>query len=179
MEPEAGSMWDIIQEAFGKYHSQMSVVKYLINYGFSVKEKYDNEYGIFCGSVEVRSNSLALSVGVDKRVVIQVVSKIVGDKTLFEFFSKLTAIADMSSAVSKLMNLVVLEIIPEDASKPGIISDALKIIADSGVGIRQVIVQDPVMVDEPRARIVTDSPLNPEVISKIRNIPNIKGLTIL
>ena len=179
MELNGGNMWDIIYNAFGKYHSQLTVVKYLMNYGFSVKEKYDNEFGIFCGSVEVRSNSLAMSVGVDKRVVIQVVTKIVNDKTLLGFFSKLTAIADLSSASSKLMNLGVIEIIPEDATKPGIISGALKIIADSGIGIRQVIVQDPIITEEPRAKIVTDTPLSPEIISKIKQSPCIKGLIIL
>jgi len=179
MEHRGEKMWDIIKDSFGKYPSQMKVAKYLVNYGFSVKEKFDNEYGMFSGAVEVRPSSLAGAIGVDKRVVMQVMKKIIEDPKLFEFFSLLGPIADMSRASSKLLNLGIVEIIPEDASEPGIIANIINIISSRGIGIRQVIVKDPIICDEPKARVVTDTPIPPELITEMKKVKGIKGITLL
>ena len=172
-------MWDLIYNAFGKYPSQMKIIKYLVNYGFSVNEKFDGEFSLYSGKVEVRPSSLAEAIVVDKRVVIQVIKKIVDDPKLFEFLKKLKPIADMSSASSKLLDLGIIEIKAEDPSKPGIISSVINVISNRGIGIRQVMVSDPIISDEPVARVVTETPISTEIMGEIKKISGIDSVVML
>jgi hypothetical protein len=173
------NMWDLINNAFGKYPSQMKIIKYLMNYGFSVNEKFDGEFSLYSGKVEVRPSSLAEAIDVDKRVVIQVIKKIREDPKLFEFFKKLKPIADMSSASSKLLDLGIIEIKAEDPSKPGIISSVINLISSRGIGIRQVMVSDPIISDEPVGRIVTETPITTDLLSEIKKIKGIDSVVML
>ena len=179
MEPEVDSVWDLINDSFGRYPSQMKIIKYLIRYGFSVKEKYDMEYSIYSGNVEVRPSSISEAIEVDKRVVVQVIKKISENKDLLSFFRKLRPIADMSSASSKLLNLGVIEIKAEDPSKPGIIRDIVKIIADRGIGIRQVIVNDPIISEDPIATIVTERPLESEILMEMKKVNGVDTVSFV
>ncbi len=172
-------MWEILNDAFGKYPSQMKIVKYLMKYGFSINEKYDQEYSIFSGEVEVRPSSLSDAIGVDKRVVVQVIKKIIESDDLLKFFKKLRPIADMSSASSKLLNLGVIEIRADDPSRAGIISDVVSIIASRGIGIRQVIVNDPIISEDPVARIVTERPLDQDMLSEIKKVKGIDTVSFV
>ncbi|MHB1622430.1 MAG: regulator [Cuniculiplasma sp.] len=176
---EVSKMWDLINDVFGKYPSQMKIIKHLINYGFSVNEKFDGEYSLFSGKVGIRPSSLAEAINVDKRVVIQVMKKIREDPKLFEFFKKLKSIADMSSASSKLLDLGIIEIKAEDPSKPGIISEVISKIASRGIGIRQVMVNDPIISEDPIARIVTERPIDLELLSEIKKIKGLDSVILL
>jgi len=166
-------MWDQITTKFGKNPSQMKVVRYFVTYGLSVNEKFPEEPSVFCANIEVRPNAIALAIGVDRRVVQSVVNKIFADKELLNFFKEMRPIADMGQLSSKILRLGVIEVIPEDPSKPGIISGIVKVIADYNIGIRQII------SDSPRARIVTDSPLPGEAVPLMKKVPGVKGIIVL
>ncbi|EQB67566.1 MAG: regulator [Candidatus Thermoplasmatota archaeon] len=172
-------MWDQITTKFGKNPSQMKVVRYFVTYGLSVNEKFPEEPSVFCANIEVRPNAIALAIGVDRRVVQSVVNKIFADKELLNFFKEMRPIADMGQLSSKILRLGVIEVIPEDPSKPGIISGIVKVIADYNIGIRQVMVDDPIISDSPRARIVTDSPLPGEAVPLMKKVPGVKGIIVL
>ena len=172
-------MWDQITTKFGKNPSQMKVVRYFVTYGLSVNEKFPEEPSVFCANIEVRPNAIALAIGVDRRVVQSVVNKIFADKELLNFFKETRPIADMGQLSSKILRLGVIEVIPEDPSKPGIISGIVKVIADYNIGIRQVMVDDPIISDSPRARIVTDSPLPGEAVPLMKKVPGVKGIIVL
>jgi hypothetical protein len=172
-------MWDQITTKFGKNPSQMKVVRYFVTYGLSVNEKFPEEPSVFCANIEVRPNAIALAIGVDRRVVQSVVNKIFADKELLNFFKEMRPIADMGQLSSKILRLGVIEVIPEDPSRPGIISGIVKVIADYNIGIRQVMVDDPIISDSPRARIVTDSPLPGEAVPLMKKVPGVKGIIVL
>jgi hypothetical protein len=172
-------MWDQITTKFGKNPSQMKVVRYFVTYGLSVNEKFPEEPSVFCANIEVRPNAIALAIGVDRRVVQSVVNKIFADKELLNFFKEMRPIADMGQLSSKILRLGVIEVIPEDPSRPGIISGIVKIIADYNIGIRQVMVDDPIISDSPRARIVTDSPLPGDAVPLMKKVPGVKGIIVL
>ena len=172
-------MWDQITTKFGKNPSQMKVVRYFVTYGLSVNEKFPEEPSVFCANIEVRPNAIALAIGVDRRVVQSVVNKIFADKELLNFFKEMRPIADMGQLSSKILRLGVIEVIPEDPCKPGIISGIVKVIADYNIGIRQVMVDDPIISDSPRARIVTDSPLPGEAVPLMKKVPGVKGIIVL
>jgi predicted regulator of amino acid metabolism with ACT domain len=176
---KVNDMWDLINDAFGKYPSQMKIIKHMMNYGFSVNEKFDGEYSLYSGKVEVRPSSLAEAINVDKRVVIQVIKKIREDPKLFEFFKKLKPTADLSSASSKLLDLGIMEIKVEDPNKPGVIRDIINVISSRNIGIRQVMVSDPELSDEPLARIVTEKNIDSDVVTEIKKISGVTSVTIL
>ncbi|MHB8553034.1 MAG: regulator [Thermoplasmataceae archaeon] len=157
----------------------MKVIRYFITYGLAINEKFPEEPSVYCANIEVRPNAIALAIGVDRRVVQGVVNKIFKDKELLRFFKEMRPIADMGLVSSKILHLGIIEIIPEDPAKSGIISGIINIISDFNIGIRQVMVDDPIISDSPRARIVTDSPLPGEALPLMRKVPGVKGIIIL
>ncbi len=85
----------------------------------------------------------------------------------------------MSSASSKLLDLGIVEIRAEDPSKPGIISSVINLISSRGIGIRQVMVSDPIISDEPVARIVTETPITTDLLSEIKKIKGMDSVVML
>ena len=55
------------------------------------------------------------------------------------------------------MRWVVIEIVPSDAREPGILAHVAQVIAARGISIRQAIVDDPDLVEEPRLYVITES----------------------
>jgi predicted regulator of amino acid metabolism with ACT domain len=72
----------------------------------------------------------------------------------------------------------IIEIVPEDASRPGIIKDVAEKISKFGVSIRQAIADDPKLTPQPKLTIVTDRPLSGEVLEAIRQISYIKSVVL-
>ena len=72
----------------------------------------------------------------------------------------------------------VVEIIPTNASMPGILADIATTIADVQISIRQANVDDYMMTEEPRLFIVTETPLPPRLIKKLGRSKGVKGITV-
>lgn len=170
-------MWKYIKDEFSKQPSQLRVVMKMVSIGLRVAQD-DGETKIFCDDIEIKPNSLAKAMGVDRRVVVEVIDKIVRDSTLMSFFRLLSPVANLGRASSK-MGLGVIQIVSGSAEKPGIISGVSQIIAGEGISIRQVIVDDPEIYDDPRAIIVTDSPVPPSLLPEIRKVPGVEAVVIL
>lgn len=150
----------------------------MISIGLSVKRDFEGTGRIYCGDIEIKPNSLARSSGVDRRVVLEVVRKIMEDDTLAAFFVGLLPTASFGSSAT-IMGFSVIELVPESAQKPGIISDFLSIISKKGINIRQVIADDPDLVEEPRATIVTETPIPADLIGDLRKVKGVKALVLL
>lgn len=170
-------MWKYIKDEFSKQPSQLKVVKKLVSIGLRVARD-DDAIKIFCDDIEIKPNSLAKALNVDRRVVVEVIEKIVRDNTLGPFFSDLFPVANLGRASSR-MGFGVIQIVPDSASKPAIISGVSQIIAREGISIRQVIVDDPEINDDPRGIIVTDSPVPPSLLPEIRKVPGVEAVVIL
>ena len=52
------------------------------------------------------------------------------------------------------------------------------IIAAASISIRQVIVDDPEVVDEPRGFIITDAPVPSELIPAMKAVEGVQGLVL-
>ncbi|UCF12397.1 MAG: ACT domain-containing protein [Thermoplasmatales archaeon] len=74
------------------------------------------------------------------------------------------------------MNWGVVEIIPEDPSMPGILADVATIIANNNISIRQSIVDDFEISEEPRLFIVTEKLIPGSLIPKIRKTKGVKAV---
>lgn len=171
-------MWEYIREKFKKYPSQTKVLKKLISLGLSVRKDHEGVPKIYCDDVEVKASSVAFSLGVDRRAVLDILAKIVDDSELARFFSDLKPAPDFRRVSSKL-GMGVIQIVATSASRPGIVSGISQIISREGISIRQVIVDDPELVDEPRATIVTDSPIPGKLLSDLKAVDGVEAVVIL
>ncbi len=171
-------MWAYIKEKFKKYPSQTKVMRKLIALGLSVKRDHEAVPRIYCDDVEIKASALAYSLGVDRRAVLDILSKIVEDPELAKFFLDLKPAPDFRKVSSK-MGMGVIQIVATKASKPGIVSGVSQIIAREGISIRQVIVDDPELVDDPRATIVTDSPIPGKLVSDLKSVEGVEAVVIL
>jgi len=80
--------------------------------------------------------------------------------------------------VAPQMKWGVIEIIPEDPSAPGILADVATIIADNKISVRQAIVDDFELSEEPRLFIVTEKQVPGILIPKIRKVDGVKAVVV-
>ena len=163
-------MWKKIYAYFNKYPAQHKVVEMLLAYGLRVeKEK------IFCGKIELSDAKIARAIGVDRRAVVSAIETISQNRELREIFYSLQPTCHLKESASQ-MNWGVIEIIPVDATMPGILSSVSSIIAKAGISIRQAIVDDYQLAEEPKLFIVTEKTLPGGLLSKLRNARGVKGI---
>ncbi|KAA8922951.1 ACT domain-containing protein [Thermoplasma sp.] len=170
-------MWSYIYEKFSRSPSQLKIVKKMFSVGIRVAKLYD-EPVLMCGDIEIRPNTLAKATGTDRRSVMSVIDRIIKDETLYPVFSQLEPVANLWKASSKL-GYGVIEILPESASKPGIIAGVSTIIARRGISIRQVIVDDPELVEDPKAVVVTEQKVPPDIIQELKSVEGVRAITIM
>src|SRR4030067_926087 len=101
---------------------------------------------------------MARAAGVDRRVVTATVRTIEKSPELRAFFDRLRPTCNLRD-VAPLMEWGAIEIVPTNASKPGILAAGAAIIAEAGISVRQVIMDDPEAVDDPHGVIVMQGPL--------------------
>jgi len=159
-------------EHFGRYPSQAKVAKLLLSNGMSVRGGR-----VSCGGVEIADVALARAAGVDRRIVRAAVEAIEADDRLRRLFSALAPTA-MLKDVAPAMGWSCIEIIPTDAHAPGILADVTAAIAENGISVRQALVDDPELVDEPRLYVITDSEVPPEMIPRIKASRGVKSILI-
>ena len=170
-------MWDYINKVFDGYPAEMRVVQKMIKIGISVKILYD-EPKLFCDAIEIKPNSIARAFNVDRRVIVNMVQKIINDNELFDFFSNLEPISNFEHSGSKI-GFGVIEIIPVDAASPGIIAGVMNVLADEGISVRQVVTDDPDLIDNPRAIIVTTDTVTGDILNRIKKIAGVKAVLLL
>ena len=171
-------MWKYISDNFAKYPSQMKVLKKLISIGLSVKKDHENVPRVYCGDVEVKASAIAEATNVDRRAVLEVLRKIIEDSELSKFYFQLKPVPDFG-LVSSRLGMGVIQILPTSAKQPGIVSGVSQIIARENISIRQVIVDDPELVDDPKATIVTDSPIPARLLGDLKKIPGVEAVVLL
>ncbi|MBC7219196.1 MAG: chorismate mutase [Hadesarchaea archaeon] len=166
-------VWDRIQQAFRDYPAQMSVAKVMFKYGLRVMD----DGTIACGSIRIPAVQIAKEAGVDRRVVDFTAQRILSDPNLREIFENLEPIAYLKGFAQQL-GLGVIEIIPEDASRPGILKEVTGVIAQFGLSIRQSVADDPNFVPQPKLTIITDEPVKGEVIEALRKLPSVRSVIV-
>ncbi len=170
-------MWDYINKVFNNYPAERKVVQKMLKIGISVKILYDGPK-LFCDSIEIKPNSMARALHVDRRVIVNMIQKIIDDHELFDFFSNLEPMSNFENSGSKI-GFGVIEIIPVDASMPGIIAGVMKVLADNGISVRQFIADDPDLVDNPRAIIVTTNTVTGDILNNIKTVNGVKAVLLL
>ena len=165
-------MWKNISKYFGDYPKREIVAKKMIEYGLKVKNNK-----IYCGNIELSDSKVARALKIDRRAISKTIEIIVKNKKLYEIFSKLNPTCHLKDVASDL-NWGVIEIIPTDPSKTGILAKVSKIIADNNISIRQAIVEDFELTEEPRLFIITEKSIPGHIIPKLKSIKGVKSILI-
>jgi len=76
--------------------------------------------------------------------------------------------------MAREMGWDVLKIIPHNASQPGIIDQVATIISEENISIRQAIVDDYEINEEPSLYVITETRIPSHIIQKIKVITSIK-----
>lgn len=165
-------MWAKLKPHFKGYPSQARVAQMMVNYGLRVKDRT-----VCAGDIELSDSAIARAAGVDRRVVTATLKTIRGDRLLKDFFAKLWPVCHLGN-VASMMGWGAIEILPTNAAKPGILAGTSAIIAEAGISIRQVVVDDPEIIEDPRAMLITERPLPQRLLPKIHRLDGVRGVVI-
>jgi len=166
-------MWAKVKGAFADFPAQLSVARVLFKYGLRVREEGE----IACGNIRIPAVQIAREADVDRRVVDATTQTILKNEGLRGIFENLEPIAYLKG-VAQQLGLGVIEILPKDAAKPGIISEVTGAISHFGISIRQAVADDPHFIVQPKLTLITDEPVRGEVIEALRKLPSVQGVIV-
>ncbi|MEW6222528.1 MAG: chorismate mutase [Candidatus Hadarchaeota archaeon] len=166
-------MWSRVQEAFKDFPAQLNVAKVIFKHGLRV----GNDGDILCGNMRVPAVQIAEEAGVDRRVVDLTAGRILKDEGLAGIFSNLEPVAYLKG-VAQQLGMGVVEIVPKDAAKPGIIKETTGVLAKFGISIRQAVADDPYLTPQPKLTIITDEPVKGDVIDAMRKLPSVRSVIV-
>lgn len=159
--------------SFGGRGAQRRVAQFFLKRGIRVSK----DGVLLANDVEVSLVSVARVLGVDRRVVRSAVDAIVGDERLFSIYSRL-AVTPSLREIAPLLGFGAVEIVPDDAAGKGIVAGVTKVISDYGIGIRQVVADDP-MFDNPELTVVTQKPIPRELIDMLLKVKGVRKVVVL
>ena len=165
-------MWKKVAKYFNRYPKRKKLAKKLLEYGLKVSNNK-----IYCGEIELSDSKIARAFDLDRRIITDTIKTISTKSDLNKVFSGLKPTCHLKD-VAHEMNWGVIEIIPEDPSTPGILAKVASIIADNKISIRQAIVEDFELSEEPRLFIITEKQVPGILIPKIRKVNGVKAVVV-
>lgn len=166
-------MWKDILEKFDKYPSQQKIIRKMLELGLKV----DEDKKIYCKDVEINISSLAKSVDTDRRVVTSTIENILKDDILKNIFTNIYPSGALLTNLSDTLCLGVIEIEGE-ANKPGILSKVTELLAYEKISIRQAYASDPEIDLTPHLTIITDKPVNGDLIQLLLKIEGVSKVSL-
>jgi uncharacterized protein len=165
-------MWAVLMEHFQRYPAQEKIVRLLIRNGLRV---HDGK--IYSGDVELSDSSVGRAAGVDRRIVSAAAQTIERHPELAKIFTHFQPTLHLKDVAPNL-GWGVIEIVPDNASRPGILAGVSNVISSEGISIRQAVVDDPYFSEEPKLFIVTEKSVPPSLIPTIQRVPGVKSVTV-
>jgi len=166
-------MWDRIIAEFSDMPSQLMVARALLENGFGITE----DAKVHCNGFEIPATQIGRMVGVDRRVVDSTTHHILDSPNIRDIFLNMRATPDLSR-VAGIMDLSVITLLPTDAKQKGIVGDAVKILVEHELTIRQIFVTDPMLSEEPRLVMIIEDRVPGDVYEELRSLPRVKQLII-
>jgi len=164
------NMWKDISSYFEAYPKQKKIAQKMLEYGLSIKDQ-----NLYCGPIELSDSKIARALELDRRAVKATIDTIQKHTKLVKIFSQLKPTCHLRD-MAHTMGWDVLEIIPNNASEPGILAQVATIIAEENISIRQAIVDDFEINEEPRLFVITEKRIPPHIIPKIKDISSVKSV---
>ncbi|MBU0527697.1 regulator [Candidatus Micrarchaeota archaeon] len=165
-------MYPILEDAFLRYPMRSKVADLLLRQGMRV----DKAGFIYSGAVEVSPVKIARALKIDRRVVLETSQMIAEIPELFSIFESL-APTSYIRGVAKSLGFEVLELEAEPHAI-GIVSAVTTIISDANISIRQIVSDDPDIYPNPKLTIIIEKRLPGPALLKLRELSQIKRLSI-
>jgi predicted regulator of amino acid metabolism with ACT domain len=165
-------MWRHLARFFNAYPKRRILAQKLLEYGLKV-----NNNKIYCGEIELSDTKIARAFNIDRRIIADTIKTINKEKDLQKVFFQLKPTCHLKDVASK-MGWGVIEIIPENPRMPGILSNVASVVSDANIIIRQAIVDDFELSEEPRLFIVVEKQVPGNLIPNIRKIKGVKAVVI-
>jgi len=166
-------MFDEIMEKFADSPGQQSVIRLLLERGFSVND----EGRVVSGGIEIPNTGIAREVGVDRRVVNATTDAILDDDELRRIFRNISAVPSLLD-LAPVLDLTAITISVRAADESGIVSQVTAAIAERGISLRQVLSEDPEFTDDPKLYVITDEALPGELINELREMPFVRTIEL-
>lgn len=162
-----------IREVFGNYPAQERVALMLLRLGVSVRDGM-----AYCGGIQQSDLAIARAAGVDRRVVRSALERISASEVLNGMFGKLQSMLLLADVASDL-GCSAIEVVPTDATMPGILAEITNAIYRMGISVRQAVVDDPGNNrTDSHLIIVTEGEVPPELLTAIRQCNGVSSVTI-
>lgn len=165
-------MWKYISKHFQGYPTRKKIAQKMLEYGLKTKNNK-----IFCGEIQLSDSKIAKALNTDRRAIKATTEHIQKKPELKKIFNNLQPTCNLKD-IAPDMNWGVIEIIPQDPSRPGILAEIARIIAKNNISIRQAISDDFEITEEPRLFVVTENPIPSEIIPKIKKAKGVKAVLI-
>ena len=166
-------MWEKIEEKFKKYPARMSVAEKMIELGLSLND----DGKIYCGNLKISDKALATAADVDRRAIKSTIEVIQNDDELFTLFNNIIPAGTLLKNIAKIINLGVIEI-EVGSENQGILAETSYLITKNGINIRQAYAEDSEMQEYPLITIITEGPINGDLINEFLKIKGVNRVSI-
>ena len=166
-------MFDEILEKFEGSPGQQSVVRLLLERGFSVND----EGRVVSGGIEIPNTGIAREVGVDRRVVDATTETILADDQLRPIFQNISQIPSLMD-LAPVLDLSVLRVSVHDADAAGIVAEVTGLLAERDISIRQTVSEDPEFTDEPTLILVTDEAPPGDLLTALTELSYVRSVEL-
>ena len=160
-------MWEIINEKFKKYPARIRVAEKMIELGLSVHE----DGKIYCGNLKISDKALATAADVDRRAIKSTIEIIKEDSQLFDLFNNIIPAGTLLKNIAKIIDLGVIEI-EVGSDNEGVLAATTDLISRNGINIRQAYAEDSEMQEYPILTVITDNPINGDLLNDNAIISN-------
>ena len=166
-------MWEIINEKFKKYPARIRVAEKMIELGLSVHE----DGKIYCGNLKISDKALATAANVDRRAIKSTIEVINEDSELFDLFNNIIPAGTLLKNIAKIVDLGVIEI-EVGSDNEGVLAAATNLITNNGINIRQAYAEDSELQKYPILTVITNEPINGELINEFLKIKGVNRVSI-
>ncbi|MDR3075065.1 MAG: regulator of amino acid metabolism, contains ACT domain protein [Candidatus Methanoplasma sp.] len=161
-----------VKEEFSGFPSQEKVATLLLRNGIRVED------GVaYCNSIRQSDAAIARAAGVDRRVVRSTLERISGTPELGRLFSGLQSMLLMANVAPEI-GCTALEIIPTDATIPGILAGITDVMYKGGLSVRQAVVDDPGTRMDSHLIIVVDGQMPSELLPAIKQCRGVSSVIL-
>ncbi|MCW4034456.1 MAG: amino acid-binding protein, partial [Candidatus Bathyarchaeota archaeon] len=165
-------MWSKIEKFFKELPAQERIAQLLFERGFQV-----NEQGkVVSGGIEIPHTQIAKEVGVERRAVDSTVQTILSTPELKRIYMNLRQVCSLQE-VAREFDYSVIVFVPQDANQTGIISNVTRIVSEKGLGIRQVLAEDPSTSTHPKLTLILEGEIPSELFGEIKKLPGTRSVT--
>ena len=166
-------MWERINEKFKKYPARIRVAEKMIELGLSLSE----DGKIYCGNLKISDKALATAADVDRRAIKSTIDVIREDEELYNLFSNIIPAGTLLKNIAKNLKLGVVEI-EVGQENEGILASTTNLISKKGISIRQAYAEDTELQKSPILTIITEQPVEGDLIKEFLKIKGVTRVSI-